>query len=84
VEQLSDEVKMYISFLNEQPDLKRAAELETASNEFEQFKIIGREAYILIRKDAPKPIFNNNWLEKKLQLPGTARNWNTVQKLAKL
>jgi uncharacterized protein (DUF1697 family) len=36
------------------------------------------------KKTGEKEIFSNNYVEKILKIPGTTRNWNTVNRILEL
>ncbi|OPH57555.1 hypothetical protein BC351_03250 [Paenibacillus ferrarius] len=71
----------YITFLSQQPSAERLAKLESFQNEVDEFQVIGLTVYLLIRKNYGESKFNNNFLEKKLGVTATTRNWETVNKL---
>lgn len=74
---------VHVLFLAEMPDpaLVRAAVREAQAVHPDRFVVSGREAYLWFAKGAGKSKLANNFLEKRLKVPGTARNWNTVNKL---
>ncbi len=78
-----DKMALYVSFLAEVPTEENRKKLEGLSDELNRYIIINREVYCFISKHErnAKTIYSNNWLEKKLGMPATARNWNTVNKL---
>jgi uncharacterized protein (DUF1697 family) len=79
---LGKHLMLYVAFLNEPPAADHAGDLENFSNELERYRVVGREAYCLIRKDTTEKVqFSNMFIEKKLKTPATTRNWNTVEKL---
>lgn len=81
----TDNFKMlYVSFLSCEPDMGLKSELLNSSNDVEAFHIINREVYILCNKSFGETKFNNNYIEKKLKVSATTRNWNTVCKVGDL
>jgi len=79
---LTEDMALHVSFLSEKADDMRARELLALQTEFEQFRFIDSEVYILLRKGAyGETKFSNNFLEKKLKLSSTTRNWATVNKM---
>ncbi|MDF2960205.1 MAG: hypothetical protein K0S39_1940 [Paenibacillus sp.] len=74
--------KIYVSFLSGEPGTEAIASLLTYKNEVDDFHVLKREVYILCRGNYGKSLFSNNFLEKKLKLSATTRNWQTVNKLA--
>ncbi len=73
--------KLYVAFLSERPDDRQTALLQSYSSDADQFKVAGREVYILCRNGYGKSLFSNNFLESKLKVTATTRNWATVTKL---
>jgi uncharacterized protein (DUF1697 family) len=50
----------------------------------ERFAVIGREIYCHLRLGVADSLLGKGYIEKKLKVPTTGRNWRTVQKLAEL
>ena len=50
----------------------------------ETFEVTGRDAYVIYPDGQGRSKFTNALIERKLGVAGTARNWNTVLKLAAL
>ena len=79
------EKRLYVTFLSGEPESAQKKELLNSPNDVESYEIIGREVYILCdAKGFGSTKFNNNYIEKKLALSATTRNWNTVNKLVGL
>lgn len=76
-------VMLYISLLPEEPGKEALKKLIAVQNENEKFKVIKDNVYCHINKNV-KTLFSNNWLEKKLGLPATTRNINTIEKISAL
>jgi uncharacterized protein (DUF1697 family) len=74
----------YITFLSHTPTDAAIAKLEALQNEVDEFRVKGLTVYLLIRKNYGESKFNNNFLEKKLGVSATTRNWETVNKLIQL
>jgi uncharacterized protein (DUF1697 family) len=75
--------KLYITFLAEEPHAEKAAGLEALSTDSETMKIINREVYFLTPAYGETK-FSNNFMEKKLGIVATTRNWQTVNKVLEL
>ncbi|SHM95758.1 Uncharacterized conserved protein, DUF1697 family [Chitinophaga jiangningensis] len=73
--------KLYVVFVHSVPDQRLQQAFLTLETPGESFVFAGREIYISIKKDHPKPVFTNMLLEKKLKSVATTRNWATVNKL---
>ena len=77
-----EEMGLHVSFLSAAPDAELVKQLLLLQNEQEQFNVMGTEAYILVRKGAyGETKFSNTFLEKKLKMQATTRNWATVNKM---
>jgi uncharacterized protein (DUF1697 family) len=78
----TDDMALHVSFLSEKANDTLLDQLLALQTEFEQFRFIDTEGYILVRKGAyGETKFSNNFLEKKLKLYATTRNWATVNKM---
>ncbi|RKW23118.1 DUF1697 domain-containing protein [Candidatus Gracilibacteria bacterium] len=49
--------------------------------ESEELRIVEDKLYMYLPKDASRTKLNNNYLEKRLKIVATTRNFNTLQKL---
>ncbi len=75
---------LVVMFLAARPDEATQAALLKAYAGPEEIHIIGQEAYIYYPEGQGRSKLTANYLEKKLQTVGTARNWNTVLQLHRL
>ncbi|XEC96583.1 DUF1697 domain-containing protein [Paenibacillus tarimensis] len=75
---------VYVSFLYEEPSAEAVDHLLSYKNDADDFVVMHREVYILCRKNYGTSLLSKNFLEKKLGVYATTRNWNTVNKLATL
>jgi uncharacterized protein (DUF1697 family) len=80
----ADFAKLHVTFLAEAPDRARAARLETPSGGPDEFSLAGREIYLLCPNGYGKTKLNNTYIERRLGVAATTRNWNTVTKLCDL
>ncbi|MBD0383018.1 DUF1697 domain-containing protein [Paenibacillus sedimenti] len=80
----SENESLYVAFLAKEPSAEAIVKLNTYQNEIDQYHVLRREVYILCRKGFGKSQFSNNFLEKKLAVTATTRNWETVNKLIQL
>jgi uncharacterized protein (DUF1697 family) len=77
-----EDMGLHVSFLSVKPESAAVKELLLLQTEHEQFKFVDTEAYILVRKGAyGETKFSNTFLEKKLKVAATTRNWATVNKM---
>lgn len=74
----------YVTLLSQSPTDEAIAKLLTFQNEVDEFYVKGLTVYLLIRKNYGESKFSNNFIEKKLGVPATTRNWETVNKLIQL
>ena len=80
-----DDMGLYVSFLSGRPDDEVVKLLLLLQTDHEQFRFTDSEVYILVRKGAyGETKFSNNFLEKKLKLYATTRNWATVNKMLEM
>lgn len=75
---------LYVSLLVEPPAPEGIARLAEGAGAPDEYRLIGREVYILCRQPYHKSKLTNQFFEQKLGVPATARNWNTVTKLAQM
>ncbi|OAS16354.1 DUF1697 domain-containing protein [Paenibacillus oryzisoli] len=74
----------YVTFLSQVPSEAALAKLAAAQNEVDEYTVKGLTVYLLIRKNYGDSKFSNNFIEKKLGVAATTRNWETVNKLIQL
>lgn len=74
----------YVTFLHETPGKDAIKLLESFNGDTDLFKVTNREVYAVQYKDKGKPLFTNMFIEKKLKMPATGRNWLTVNKFMEL
>ena len=75
----------YVMFLKWAPAAAGVAALQAAVEPLpERVEVRGREAYLHYPEGAGRSKLTNVLIERKLGVKGTARNWNTVGKLAAL
>ena len=77
--------RTFVMFLKSPPAAEAVASLLTAVEPMpERAAVIGREAYLHYPGGAGVSKLTNVMIERRLGVRGTARNWNTVGKLAAL
>ncbi len=82
--QFDDDRYLHLFFLDEQlSDEKRELMLSHA-NENEMFSIANRAIFCLLRISILDSIVGKGFIDKKLKLSATARNWRTVTKILEL
>jgi len=75
--------RLYVSFLSGYPNEQLIELIESFSYEMEKVKVVNREVYLLTESYGSTK-FPNTFIEKKLGVQSTVRNWNTVNKLTEL
>jgi uncharacterized protein (DUF1697 family) len=75
---------LVVMFLKRTPSAKEVEALQAAITGPEIVGTKGREAYIVYPSGIGRSRLTNTFVEKKFDTKGTARNWNTVLKLATL
>jgi len=76
--------RYFVTFLAARPDATAAADFSALDLSPDQAWIIGREAFMWCPNGAGDTRLSSAFLEKRLGVPGTARNWNTVNRLVEL
>lgn len=79
---LGEDESLYVALLAEAPlpsGIERLLASQTAPDEW---RIVGREVYLLYRQSMRITQMTNNLLENRLRVPATSRNWRTITTLA--
>lgn len=76
---VEDESRLYVGFTSGKPLASALASLESDDH---AFRIDGREVYWLCRIPMSESKVTNGTIEKKLGMPVTFRNRNTIQRIA--
>jgi uncharacterized protein (DUF1697 family) len=74
-----DPGRFYVTFLPASPADKN--KLPPSPLGVDEYIILNKEIYLFCPDGYGKTKLNNNFFEKKLNLPATTRNWNTVNAL---
>lgn len=74
--------KTYVAFLSDAPTKEQVEYLISLNSVVDTFHVMGSEIYLIIDERHGKSIFTNVFIEKKLKMHATTRNWNTVRKLS--
>ncbi len=74
----SEPSRLHVAFLSAAPDEDRAATIDAARFEPDQFRIGERAVYLWYPNGAGRSKLTNDLLERKLGVTATSRNWNTV------
>jgi uncharacterized protein (DUF1697 family) len=76
--------KFLVVFLASEPSAQARAEALELKAGREEFKIVGREVYMYFPDGLARPRISWMTVERKLGVPGTGRNWNSVNKLLEI
>ena len=75
--------RLYVTFLAEVPAMDAQGIMGVYSNDAEYARIVHKEVYVY-SPNYGKTCFSNTFIEKKLGMQATTRNWATVNKLLDL
>jgi len=81
---ITDATKVLVTFLSEVPDKSRLNRLIECVVEPEKLVVNGAEAYVYCPNGYGNSKLSNAFLEKKLGVEATTRNWKSVSKLYEL
>lgn len=76
------DIKRYVGFLARRPKTGYDLPIVSTTDGMEIFSVEGREAFVLSRRVNGRYGFPNSFVEARLGVPATTRNWNTVQLIA--
>ena len=73
--------RLYITFLAKKPEQEFIKKLSSKDLGTEEFVVDDRAVYIFCPTGYGRAKLNNNFIENKLKVTATTRNWKTVKKL---
>ena len=76
--------RMYVSFLSAVPSIENVNKFNEISFQPEEYSIKEKIIYLFFPNGAGKAKLNNNFIENKLKVISTTRNWKTVTTVSKL
>lgn len=76
--------RLHLTFLKELPTPNQLDNINEYNYEPDQFKILGKNAFIFCSKKYSDTKLTNKFFETKLKVTATTRNWKTVLKLSAL
>lgn len=83
-EQLREPRKAAVVFLSDMPEATAVEALGASNPGAEEIHAAGRELYIFYTDGMARSRLDNKRIERALGLIGSARNWNTCEKLQRL
>lgn len=79
--QFDNDKDLHVFFLDEELAKEKRELLLSKNNENEQFAVIGREIFCLLRVSVLDSLIGKDYIGKKLKVSATARNWRTINKI---
>jgi len=76
--------EMHVLFMKEKMPKDKQDQLMAAQSKDEKFAVLDLEIYALSKKGVADSLLGKGFIDKKLKVPVTGRNWRTVKKLAEL
>ena len=76
--------KILVAFLSSKPPEDRISHIQKYVSSSEELVVRGREVYLYCPNGFGKSKLSNNFLEHKLGVEATTRNWKSVNKLSEL
>jgi uncharacterized protein (DUF1697 family) len=81
---ITDANQPYVTFLSEEPAIENLEKLNSEHYEPDRFRVLGRAIYLYCPGGYGQTKLSNAFLEKKLKVTATTRNWKTIQALVNL
>ncbi len=79
-----EEKWFHLVFLDEELPAEKTELLMAQQCETEEYAVVGREIYCLLRAGVADSTLGKRFLEAKLKVSATARNWRTIGKVLEL
>ena len=79
--QFENDKDLHVLFLDEKLPEEKREFLLSNNNENEIFAVQNREIFCLLRISVLDSLLGKGFVDKKLKIPATARNWRTVNKI---
>ncbi|HEV8190468.1 MAG TPA: DUF1697 domain-containing protein [Ktedonobacterales bacterium] len=79
---LQEGESLYLTLLADVPSKEGIERLLSYSSEVDDYRIVGRSVYLLYRRSILDSKLTNAFLEQRLGVRSTARNWRTISALA--
>ena len=76
--------EMHVLFMREKMPSEKKEQLLAQQSKDEQFAVSGREIYCHTRLGVADSLLGKGFIDKKLKVATTGRNWRTVEKLVEL
>ena len=82
--QYENEKDLHVFFLDEEVPKEKRELLLSNNSEKEKFAVQDLEIFVLLKVGFLESLVGKSYIDKKLKIPTTARNWRTVKKIAEL
>ncbi|MBE0661672.1 MAG: DUF1697 domain-containing protein [Bacteroidales bacterium] len=79
-----DRSYLYVTFLSAEPEMALYEHIKNEQYQGEAFELSGKAIYLYCPKGYGTTRLSNTFLEKKLKVAATTRNWKTVNALMEL
>jgi len=76
-----DPAKLHVTFLYRSPPKSALSSLEAPQAGADEFVVRNQEIFLFCPNGYGRTKLSNNFFERKLKIPATTRNWNTVTAL---
>ncbi|MFF5474716.1 DUF1697 domain-containing protein [Streptomyces achromogenes] len=76
-----DPARLHVTFLAGTPSAERVAALRTPAGETAEFALVGDEIHLHVPDGYGRTRLNNTFIERRLGITATTRNWKTVNAL---
>jgi uncharacterized protein (DUF1697 family) len=76
--------KIYLTFLSKKPSGDLIEKLEKVDGEGDKILVEVKTGYILCKKGYSETVYNNNFIERTLNVIATSRNFQTTKKLEEI
>lgn len=79
-----DRKQLYVAYLSEEPQTEKVDAIDFSQFYPDEFACLGKAIYMKFSESAANSKLTNAFLEKRLGVTATTRNWNTTLKLHEL
>jgi len=80
----NDPTKLHVAFLSGAPQPERLAAFDSPADDPADFSVVGREVYLHYPNGYGRTKLTNAYVEQRLGVAATTRNWRVVNKLYEL
>ncbi|MEJ2053956.1 MAG: DUF1697 domain-containing protein, partial [Calditrichaceae bacterium] len=79
-----DTSKLYVTFLKKLPADSKKDDFERIKKDSEEYDLVRKELYLYLPEGYGRTKLTNTYIERKLKVNATTRNWRTVNKLLEM